>query len=107
LVAFSRRFQAAKVPRRCCGGDCPKVVWPRSCRSSERRRIMVETINTEATRWYAARRAGTMSDQIYEGPAEWKQRALIKESDYRAMYERSLKDPNGFWTDQAKRIHWY
>ena len=48
-----------------------------------------------------------MSDKIYEVSAEWKQRALIKEADYRAMYERSLADPNGFWADQAKRIHWY
>ncbi len=23
------------------------------------------------------------------------------------MYERSIKDPNGFWAEQAKRIHWY
>jgi acetyl-CoA synthetase len=48
-----------------------------------------------------------MSDKIYEVPAEWKQRALVKEADYKAMYERSLKDPDGFWADQAKRLHWY
>ena len=23
------------------------------------------------------------------------------------MYERSIKDPNGFWAEQAKRLHWY
>jgi acetyl-CoA synthetase len=48
-----------------------------------------------------------MSEKLYEVPAEWKQRALIKAGDYHAMYERSLADPNGFWQDQAKRIHWY
>ena len=48
-----------------------------------------------------------MSDKIYEVPAEWKQRALVKAADYQAMYERSIADPNGFWAEQAKRIHWY
>jgi len=48
-----------------------------------------------------------MSEKIYEVPAEWKQRAFVKEADYRAMYERSIRDPNGFWQDQAKRIHWF
>src|SRR5262249_22532491 len=49
----------------------------------------------------------TMSDKIYEVPADWKQRAYIKQADYRAMYERSVKDPNGFWAEQGRRIHWY
>src|SRR5262245_40748693 len=48
-----------------------------------------------------------MSDKIYDVPPEWKSRAFIKASDYQAMYERSIKDPNGFWAEQANRIHWY
>lgn len=48
-----------------------------------------------------------MSEKIYDVPAEWKQRALIKEADYLQMYQRSIADPNAFWQDQAKRIHWY
>src|SRR5690349_17274402 len=47
-----------------------------------------------------------MSDKIYDVPAEWTKRAFINESQYRKMYERSLADPNGFWAEQAKRIHW-
>ncbi len=50
---------------------------------------------------------GRMSDKIYEVSTEWKQRALVKEADYNAMYEHSLKDPDGFWAEQAKRIYWY
>jgi acetyl-CoA synthetase len=46
-----------------------------------------------------------MSDKIYDVPAEWTKRAFINESQYRKMYERSLADPNGFWAEQAKRIH--
>ena len=34
-------------------------------------------------------------------------RAYVDDAKYQEMYERSLKDPNGFWAEQAKRIHWY
>jgi hypothetical protein len=45
----------------------------------------------------SAWRAGTMSDdKLYDIPAEWKQRAYVKEADYQALYERSIKDPNAF-----------
>ncbi len=47
-----------------------------------------------------------MSEKIYEVPAAWTQRALITAADYKTMYERSVGDPNGFWAEQAKRIHW-
>ncbi len=48
-----------------------------------------------------------MSDKIYEIPADWSKRAFIDDAKYRAMYERSIKDPNGFWGEEAtKRIHW-
>ena len=45
-------------------------------------------------------------DKIYEIPAEWKQRSFISEAKYDEMYQRSVKDPNGFWGEQAKRIDW-
>jgi acetyl-CoA synthetase len=48
-----------------------------------------------------------MSDKLYQVPAEWKSRAYLDEAKYREMYARSIKDPNGFWAEQAKRIHWY
>jgi acetyl-CoA synthetase len=45
-------------------------------------------------------------DKIYEVSAEWKQRGFIDEAKYQDMYQRSVKDPNGFWAEQAKRIDW-
>src|SRR6516164_7297401 len=48
-----------------------------------------------------------MSEQIYEVPPEWKSRAFIDDAKYRAMYERSIKDPNGFWAEAGKRIDWF
>src|SRR6202162_1087597 len=47
-----------------------------------------------------------MSEKVYEVPAEWKARAFIDDAKYQEMYARSLKDPNTFWAEQAKRIHW-
>ena len=47
-----------------------------------------------------------MSDKIYEIPAEWTKRAFISEAEYKKMYASSLADPDGFWAEQAKRIHW-
>jgi acetyl-CoA synthetase len=47
-----------------------------------------------------------MSEKIYEVPAEWKKRAFIDDAEYRDMYARSIKDPNGFWAEEAQRIHW-
>ena len=48
-----------------------------------------------------------MGEQIYDVPPDWSKRAFIDEAKYEAMYERSVKDPNGFWGEQAKRIDWF
>ena len=48
-----------------------------------------------------------MSDKIYAVPGEWKSRAYVDDAKYWTMYERSLKDPNGFWAEEAKRLYWY
>jgi acetyl-CoA synthetase len=48
-----------------------------------------------------------MSDEkIYDVPADWRKRAYADEAKYQEMYARSIKDPNGFWAEQAKRIDW-
>jgi len=48
-----------------------------------------------------------MSDKIYDIPPEWTKRAYVDASKYKEMYARSVKDPNGFWAEEAKRLHWY
>jgi len=47
-----------------------------------------------------------MSDKIYDVPADWRKRAYVDEAKYNDLYARSIKDPNGFWAEQAKRIDW-
>src|SRR5262245_29192870 len=48
-----------------------------------------------------------MSEKVYDVPPEWKKRAYVDADKYKEMYAHSLKDPNGFWAEQAKRLHWY
>jgi len=47
-----------------------------------------------------------MSDKVYDVPAEWAKRAYIDEAKYREMYDRSVKDPDGFWMEQTKWLDW-
>jgi acetyl-CoA synthetase len=47
-----------------------------------------------------------MSDKIHEVSADWAKRAFIDEAKYKDMYARSIKDPNGFWGEQGKRVDW-
>jgi acetyl-CoA synthetase len=47
-----------------------------------------------------------MSEKVYPVPAEWKSRAWVDNDKYLAMYERSIKDPNGFWGEMGKRLDW-
>jgi acetyl-CoA synthetase len=47
-----------------------------------------------------------MTDKIYEVPSDWQKRAFVDEAKYKEMYARSIKDPDGFWAEQAKRIDW-
>ena len=47
-----------------------------------------------------------MSDKIHDVSADWAKRAWIDDAKYREMYARSIKDPNGFWSEAAKRVDW-
>jgi len=47
-----------------------------------------------------------MSNQIFGVSEEWQKRAHVNLSSYRKMYEESLRDPEKFWAEQAKRIDW-
>jgi acetyl-CoA synthetase len=47
-----------------------------------------------------------MSEKIYDVPADWKKKAFVDDAKYQEMYARSVKDPEGFWREQAQRIDW-
>ena len=41
-------------------------------------------------------------------PENWKRDAYIDDAKYRAMYRRSIEEPDAFWAEQAERfIDWY
>ena len=44
------------------------------------------------------------SNEIFPVPASWQGRAWIDEAGYRREYERSLRDPQGFWAEHAARL---
>jgi len=39
-------------------------------------------------------------------PESWQGRPWIDRASYERMYERSLRDPDGFWGEQAERLDW-
>jgi acetyl-CoA synthetase len=45
--------------------------------------------------------------EIFPQPDNIIKDALINESTYQEMYDRSINDPEGFWSDMAKRIDWF
>src|SRR6201995_3766245 len=47
-----------------------------------------------------------MSEKIYDVPADWAKRAWADPAKYKEMYDRSIKDPRGFWAEHAKRLDW-
>jgi len=47
-----------------------------------------------------------MSERIYPVPVEWAARAHVDEAGYRAMYRRSVEDPDAFWREAAGMLDW-
>jgi acetyl-CoA synthetase len=49
-----------------------------------------------------------MTEEIFNPPESIRENAWIQDMDqYRKMYEKSVKDPDGFWAEQAESFIWY
>ncbi len=48
-----------------------------------------------------------MANELFPVPDAWKKSAHCDNETYLKMYEQSVKDPEGFWGEQAKRITWF
>ena len=48
-----------------------------------------------------------MEEKIYDVPSEWSHRAYLDDAGYQAKYEASIRNPDAFWAEEAKRIHWF
>ena len=45
--------------------------------------------------------------RVFPPPPEFQKKAHIKSLDeYRALYRRSVEDPEGFWAEQAATLKW-
>ncbi|SCZ13870.1 acetate--CoA ligase [Microvirga guangxiensis] len=44
---------------------------------------------------------------IYDVPSEWTHRSYLDDAGYRAKYDASVHNPEAFWAEEAKRIHWF
>jgi acetyl-CoA synthetase len=44
--------------------------------------------------------------QVFPVPPDFAKSAWADEAKYKSMYERSIKDPEGFWTEHGKRLDW-
>jgi acetyl-CoA synthetase len=47
-----------------------------------------------------------MSEKVYPVEASWASHAFINDAQYKAMYDHSVKDPQGFWAEAGKRLDW-
>lgn len=47
-----------------------------------------------------------MPEHVYKVSAEWQQHAHVDKARYEAMYEASIRDPEGFWREHGQRINW-
>jgi acetyl-CoA synthetase len=57
-----------------------------------------------ATRAIKRRAAVTTPGKVYPVPAAVARHAHIDAKKYKALYERSVKNPDGFWADQAREF---
>ena len=46
------------------------------------------------------------SELIYKTKSEWIKKGLINKSSYEKKYNQSLKDNDGFWKKEGKRLTW-
>ena len=47
-----------------------------------------------------------MSESMIPVPEEWKNRAFMTKAQYEAAYAESVRDPDGFWGQEARRLDW-
>src|SRR5689334_15338698 len=44
------------------------------------------------------------AEKVYEVPADVARNAYLDNKKYEEMYQRSVKDPDGFWAEQARLL---
>jgi acetyl-CoA synthetase len=47
-----------------------------------------------------------MANELFPVASDWAKRAWCDESTYKRLYDQSIRDPEGFWREQGKRVDW-
>ena len=47
-----------------------------------------------------------MHEELFPVPEDWARNAWIDNDKYNGMYDASIRDPDGFWGEQGKRLDW-
>ena len=47
-----------------------------------------------------------MTDSVFKIPQQFAENAWINSEKYQEMYDWSIRDPEGFWGEQGKRLEW-
>ena len=47
-----------------------------------------------------------LNEKIYKVKSEWLKKALVSKNIYEKKYNQSLKDNDGFWRKEGKRLTW-
>ncbi|WP_430395955.1 acetate--CoA ligase [Ferrovibrio sp.] len=45
-------------------------------------------------------------NELFPVSDEWAKRSWIDNAKYKALYQQSVSDPEGFWAEQGKRVDW-
>ena len=49
-----------------------------------------------------------VDSELYAPPESFREKAFFKSmEEYKAEYERSISDPDGFWAEKASEYHWF
>src|ERR1700677_4715893 len=49
-----------------------------------------------------------LDEKAVAPPAEFSRNAIVKSmAEYREMYDRAERDPEAFWAEQGKLLHWF
>ena len=71
-----------------------------------REEILIEILITDDLVWIFFGREIMSDNSRFAPSAEIVQRAHIDDAGYQAMYDASVKDPEGFWREQGQIIDW-
>lgn len=71
---------------------------------------MAEETNEEILGQISSQEISSMmaENRVFPPPKEFSEKAAVKSmEEYKQLYERSVKDPEGFWKELSGQLHWF